>query len=326
MKKLRFAVQHLEEAVSGSDRSLAHPQCHADRAKRAGQHQHVDVEGGELAEVKVAAQDLVAADQQNQGSAELGQGGDQRREEGLDPGRANRLVKQAVNRALEALELVILASERLDHADSGNALLGLGGELGDPLGHLLHRRARLTGVAERGEHDQRSGGQGDQREPGIDHEHDHARQQHGKQALAEEDQAVTEEEADRLQVDRGPAHQLAGLVAVEETKLEAHQVGVDLLAKIELDRQRDPAGDDPSDHREPEPQDRGKEDRPDQPEELLPVTAVDRVGGLADQGRDQHRHAHRQPGKDHGTPELAAMGPQESQKSPEGGHPLHYTK
>ena len=130
-------------------------------------------------------------------------------------------------------------------------------------------------------------GQGDQREPGIDHEHDHARQQHGKQALAEEDQAVTGKKRIDLQVDRGPAHQLAGLVAVEETKLEAHQVGVDLLAKIELDRQRDPAGDDPSDHREPEPQDRGKEDRPDQPEELLPVTAVDRVGGLADQGRDQ---------------------------------------
>ena len=63
--------------------------------------------------------------------------------------------------------------------------------------------------------------------------------------LGDEDQAVAEEEADRLQVDRRPGHELAGLLAVEEAELEALEVRVDAVAQVELDAERDLAGHEP---------------------------------------------------------------------------------
>ena len=103
-------------------------------------------------------------------------------------------------------------------------------------------------------------------------------------------------------------------------------MGVDLLPQVVLDRERNPAGDDPPDHGQAESQHGGPEDRPGQPVELLHVALFDRVDGEADQQRDQHRHADRHPGKDHRTPQGATVGSQESEQSPEGGHPPNYTK
>ena len=55
----------------------------------------------------------------------------------------------------EALLALLLARERLHDADARDALLGLGGQLADPLLHLLQRRPGVAPVARRGEDDER---------------------------------------------------------------------------------------------------------------------------------------------------------------------------
>ena len=143
----------------------------------------------------------------------------------------------------------------------GDALLRLGGELGDPLLDLLHRRAGEAVEAGRREDHERHRQQRQRRQPGLDREHHRARQQQRERVLGQEDQPVAEEEADRLEVDRRPRHQLPGLLRVEEPQLERLEVGVDPLPQVELDRHRDLAGDQPPDHGQPQPQDAGADDR-----------------------------------------------------------------
>ena len=75
----------------------------------------------------------------------------------------------------------------------------------------------------------------------IADEHDRQR------GLEHEDEAVAEEEAHRLQVDRRARHQLAGLLAVEERQLEVLEVLVHAAAQVALDAERDAAGDQPAD-------------------------------------------------------------------------------
>ena len=116
-------------------------------------------------------------------------------------------------------------------------------------------------VAGGGVDDEGRGGERDQRQPGLEDEHHGAGQDDRQQVLGDEDQAVAEEEADRLQVDGRPRHQLPGLLGVEEAELEPLQVRVEELAQVEFDRQRDLAGDHPSHHRQPQAQGSGDDDR-----------------------------------------------------------------
>ena len=69
--------------------------------------------------------------------------------------------------------------------------------------------------------------------------------------LEEEDQAVAEEEADGLEVDRRPRHQLAGLVPVVEAEGQALEVRVQLVPHVVLDAECLAARDEPPpDHAE----------------------------------------------------------------------------
>ena len=70
--------------------------------------------------------------------------------------------------------------------------------------------------------------------------------------LGDDHEAVAEEEAHRLQVDRRARHELAGLLAVEEAELEREQVVVDLVAQVVLDAERDLARDEPPQDRQAE--------------------------------------------------------------------------
>ena len=153
----------------------------------------------------------------------------QRRVERLQPRRAHRLVEDAADRVAEALELAVLAGERLDHADAGDVLLGVGGQLGDPLLDLLHGGARAGArSAARRATTKRHGGQRDQRRaPGRSANIATAASSDRQQRLADEDEAVAEEEAHGLQVDRRAGHELAGLLAVEEAELEALELLVE---------------------------------------------------------------------------------------------------
>ena len=141
-----------------------------------------------------------------------------------------------------------------------------------------------------------------------------------QQVLGDEDQPVAEEEADRLQVDRRPRHQLPGLLAVEEAELEPLQVRVEELAQVEFDRERDLAGDDPPHHGQAEPEDAGADDRQRQRQQVGLVVILDRVDRAADQQRDQHRHPHRQPGEGQRAPQLAAVGAQKAHQTSVGPH------
>ena len=316
----RLAVEDLEEAVAGGDRPLRHPHRDAEHPHRPGEDDHVGVEGGEVAEAEAAVDHLAAADQQHQRDPELRQQPDQRREEGLQPGRVDALVEDPGDGALEAVELVLLAGEGLDDADPGDVLLGFRGQLGDPLLDLLQGRPRDPVVARGGEDDQRRRGEGDQRQDRVDRDHHDGDQGDRQQVLGDEDQPVAEEEADRLQVDGRPRHQLPGLLGVEEAELEPLQVGVEELAQVELDRQRDLAGDHPPDHGQAEAEDAGADDRQRQGQQVGLVAVLDRVDRAPDQPRDQHRHPHRQPGEGQRAPELAAVGAQEAHQAAVGPH------
>ena len=202
---------------------------------------------------------------------------DQRREEGLQPGRVDALVEDPGDRAAEAVKLVFLAGESLDDADAGDVLLGLRGQLGDPLLHLLQRWAGDAVVARGGEDDEWRRRQRDQRQQRVDHDHHRAGEDDRQQALGDEDQAVAEEEADRLQVDRRPRHQLSGLLGVEEAQLQSLKVRVEELAQVEFDREGDLAGDQPSHHGQPHPQHARPDDRQREREQVGLVEAFDRV-------------------------------------------------
>ena len=90
--------------------------------------------------------------------------------------------------------------------------------------------------------------------------------------LEEEDQPVAEEEADALEVDRRPRHQLARLVAVVEAEGELHQPLVERGAHVHLDRQRLAAGDQPAADHQPRLDNAEPEDRPDvDPERPCPA-------------------------------------------------------
>ena len=151
-------------------------------------------------------------------------------------------------------------------------------------------------VARGGEDDERRRRQRDQRQQRVDRDHHRAGEGDRQQVLGDEDQPVAEEEADRLQVDRRPRHQLPGLLGVEEAELEPLQVRVEALAQVEFDRQRDLAGDQRAGPRSG----RGA----GSPAPTIASASGSRSGlspssialtALPDQPRDQHRHPHRQP-------------------------------
>ena len=136
----RRAVEDLEHARARGDGALRHAERDAEHAHRRRQHHDVAVEGDELADRDRPVDRLTAADEQQRGEPELRQEPDERVVEGAQPRRDHRLVEHALHGGPEARELALLLRERLDHAHAGDVLLGLGGQLGDPLLDLLARR------------------------------------------------------------------------------------------------------------------------------------------------------------------------------------------
>jgi hypothetical protein len=221
---------------------------------------------------------------------------------------------------------VLLARERLHDPDARDALLGLRGELGDPLLDLLEGRSGEAVEAHRGEHHEGHRQQRQRREPGLDREHHHAGEADGERVLGQEDEAIAEEETDRLEVDGRTRHELARLLGVEEAELERLQVLVDALAQVVLDGQGDLARDQPPHHREAQPQHPRADDHRGEREDRRTVAALDRVDRAPHEPRDQHRHRHRRPGESQRPNHRAAIGGEKPEQAPEGRHPLDYTK
>ena len=322
-----MTIGDLEQAIAGGDRALEHPERGAEHSHREGQHQDIAVKGGELAEAEAAVDHHVAADEQDQRQPELGKEAEHRVVEGAQPGREQVLVEDAVDRAPEAGEHVLLAGEGLDDADAGDRFLDLGGHLGDPLLDLLQRRPRDPVIARCGVDHERNRQQGQCRQRRIEHEHHCACQEDRQRVLGDEDQPVAEKEADALQVDRRSRHQLAGLLGIEEAELELLQVLVDVGAEVELDRERDLAGNHAAEEDQDQPEDPGADDRKAQRQDLGPVAALDRVDRLADQERDRYRHRHPRPSEHQREDHALSMRLEEGEQASERGHSAqNYTK
>ena len=197
-------VQHLEDPLAGGHRPLVLADPHADHPQRHDQQQQVGVDGEEVAQRQIALDHLVAADQQHSGDRQAGQGRHRRHVAGLQPGGPDALPEDPLGAAAEAGGLVLLLGERLDHPHADHVLLGLGGHIGHPLLHLLEDGVADPRVAVGHHHQHRGDGDRDQHQLDVQQrerdQHDHHRQH----VLAEEDQAVAEEEPHRLQVDGRP--------------------------------------------------------------------------------------------------------------------------
>ena len=97
-----------------------------------------------------------------------------------------------------------------------------------------------------GKGDHRGDRDGDERElPAVEEEHG-GDSDDRHDVLREEDQPVAEEKAHRLQVDRRPRHELAGLTAVVEPERKPQEVRVEIVTEVVLDTERLSARDDPS--------------------------------------------------------------------------------
>ena len=104
--------------------------------------------------------------------------------------------------------------------------------------------------------------------------------------LEEEDQAVAEEEADRLEVDGRSAHQLPCLVTVVEAEREPYQLRVDRLPDVHLHVQRLLARDQAAARERERAADTERDDQADQPGQLVQPLGVQ---GRNDAARQEDR-------------------------------------
>ncbi len=186
------------------------------------------------------------ADEQDGRLREQRQEGEERHVGRALPVRADRLPEQRLVADAELRLLRRLLRERLDDVDADDVLLRDRRDVGELLLDVAQRRVRDVAVAVRDHDEERRHREHDERELPLEEEEDDGHRDDGEDVLEEEDQAVAEEEAHALQVDRRARHQLAGLVAVVEAEGEAHEVRVEALAHVHLDVERLLAGDEPA--------------------------------------------------------------------------------
>ncbi len=129
---------------------------------------------------------------------------------------------------------------------------------------------------------------------------------------------VAEEEADGLEVDGRPRHQLAGLVPVVEAEGQALEVRVQLVAQVVLDPERLPPGDEAPAHHAQRLHEADDQDEDDVELELAAVVGLDRL--VDDRGRDQDRARSRRPARrreDHRDDQRELVGAQEPEETGE---------
>jgi len=177
--------------------------------------------------------------------------------------------------------------------DTDDVLLGHGRDVGELLLDVAQGRVRHVAIAVGDRDEERHHGEHDEREPPLEKEQHDGHRCNGEEVLEEEDQAVAEEEADALQVDRCTRHQLAGLVAVVEAEGEAHEVRVEALAHVHLDVERLLAGDEAAaehENRRDEAESRDRADVDPEPMRIVVIQrAVDHVAARHPDERDLRR-------------------------------------
>jgi hypothetical protein len=245
VRNVRRLVDHLEDPLAGGRRALRLPDPHAERAQRHDEHGEVEVERDEAAGRERSVCDHAGTREEHCGLREQRDERDERHVRRTLAVRPQRLLEDVLRAACELLLLGRLLCERLHDVDADDVLLGHGRDVGELLLHVSQRRVRDVAVAVRERDEEGGDGQHDERQPPLEEEQHDADRDDGEHVLEEEDEPVAEEEPDALQVDGGPRHQLARLVAVVEAEREPHELRVDAAAHVHLDVERLASGDEP---------------------------------------------------------------------------------
>jgi len=138
--------------------------------------------------------------------------------------------------------------------------------------------------------------------------------------LAEEDEAVPEEEPDLLEVDRRPRHELSSLVAVVEAPREAQQVRVERVSDVELDSERLSTGDEATTDEHERADESGDGDEGDEdgqsPRVVWPDAVVDHLPGQPRDGEAGNLRPHREDDRDDERPAVRAQEAEKPAKRP----------
>ena len=191
-------VEHLEDPLTRSRRSLRLPDPHAEGAERRDEQREVEVEGDERASREGAVCDHPRTDEQHRGLGQQWQEGEERHVRRALPVRADGLSEERLVPAPELLLLGRLLRERLHDVDADDVLLGDRRDVGELLLDVAQRRVRDVAVPVRERDEERRHREHDEREPPLEEEQDDADGDDSEEVLEEEDQAVPEEEAHAL--------------------------------------------------------------------------------------------------------------------------------
>ncbi len=311
-------VHDLEDALARRGRTLGLPDPHAERSQRHHEHSEVEVERHEVADGEASVRHHPGAGEQHARLREQRHERDQRDVEGALPVRLHGLAEDRLGAGVELRLLGGLLREGLDDMDADDVLLGDGRDVGELLLDLAQRRMGNVAVAVR-EHDENGhDSERDQGEPRL-HEEEHDRHgEHGEDVLEQEDEAVPEEEADALQVDRRAGHQLAGLVAVVEAEGEPDELRVEPVSHVHLDAQGLASRDQPATDHQHGLDGAEADDRPDEDPQLARVARPDRTVDDAPGGPDQRDLRGLRADREHDRDdERDAVGAQESEQADE---------
>ncbi len=283
-------VEDLEDPPPGRDRTLRLADPHAEHPQRHDEHREEEVEGEERTQRQRPRDDHAARREEHERLGDEWKERQQRDVERPLPVRGERLAEHRVRGTAEALRAPVLLRERLDDVDAGDGLLGDDCDLCERLLHLAQDRLGHSAVAVGRERDDRRDRERDERKlPAVDEE-DRRDDEDRDDVLREEDEAVAEEEAHRLEVDRRARHELAGLAAVVEAEGQSEEMGVELVAQVVLDAERLPPGDDASTVHQPATDEPERHDGSDlEHEELRVLAPVELVDDDADEHGDEDR-------------------------------------
>ena len=224
-----------EDAVDGGHRALQVAVDAREALDRVCEVDSVRQEGDECTGRHLAVDDLVAAepddDRDRDGREEL----DGRRQEARELNVLHRRLEVELILAAEALDLVVLAHERLDDADGRDALLQERGDVGHA---LLDDRAVALDLAPEDLHglaDERDDDECQDGELPVEHDHHDERADEDGSLRDHLDELVDESRLDGRHIVRDVAHDLACLMAVEVGHRHALELAEHDLAHIDDD-------------------------------------------------------------------------------------------
>src|SRR6266508_1130108 len=277
-----------------------------------------NVEEEERADVEVSACDHSPAGEQDSRLHGEGQEREQRHVEGALLVRVDTALEDALGALRELPELVPLLGEGLDDVDADDVLLGDRRDVGHLLLDVAEHGMRDGRVTVGEDDDQRRDGCGDECEPPVDGEHERGRTDDRQHVLEEEDEPVTEEEADGLQIDSRPRQQLARLVAVVEAEREPEELRVEGVAHVELDAERLAARDQPPARHEEGARRADREHECGDQVEVVPALGRDRLfePGSREEG-DCHRRRLRADCQHDGDDERPLVRPEKAEQADE---------